>query len=153
VSGPKRPPIEPQDYLYGSSVVDIGDLRVARGKTRREASACQHLRLNYDNEERRVYCSHCESDVDPFDAFMTVVRSWRAMTGKLEARRKSIEEAEQFTLISRAAKEVDKVWRKRSQVPCCPSCNAGLLPEDFADGIKSTRSAEFERAKRKKTTP
>lgn len=81
---------------------------------------------------------------------MTVVHSWRAMTGKLEARRKSIEEAEQFTLISRAAKELDKVWRKRRQVPCCPCCNAGLLPEDFASGITSTRSADIERAKRKR---
>ena len=150
MSGPKRPPIEPRDYLHGINVVDIGDLRVARGKTRREHSACRHLRLNYDEEERRIYCSDCESDVEPFDAFMTVVHSWRAMTGKLEARRKSIEEAEQFTLISRAAKELDKVWRKRRQVPCCPSCTAGLLPEDFASGITSTRSADIERAKRKR---
>ena len=27
-------PIEPMDYLHGVKVVDIGDLRVARGETR-----------------------------------------------------------------------------------------------------------------------
>ena len=153
MSGPKRPPVEPREYIHGLNVVDIGDLRVARGKTRRELSACQHLRLNYDDEERRIYCSDCESDIDHFDAFITVVNNWRAMKRSLDARKKAVEEAEQFTLISRAAKQIDKAWRRRSQAPCCPSCNAGLLPEDFANGIKSTCSAEFERAKRKKTTP
>lgn len=150
MSGPKRPPIDPKDYLYGLTVVDIGDLRVARGKTRQNPSACRHLRLNYDDQERRIYCSDCEQDVDHFDAFITVVHNWRAMTKSLEARRKSIEESEQFTLFTRAAKEIDKAWRKRSQVPCCPSCNAGLLPEDFASGVKATKSADIERAKRKR---
>ncbi|MGB7387968.1 MAG: hypothetical protein WA929_10280 [Pseudomonas neustonica] len=153
MNGPKRPPIDPQEYLYGINVVDIGDLRIARGKTRREPAACNHLRLNFDDQERRIYCQDCEQEVDHFDAFITVVNNWRTMTRRLDERRKSIDEAEQFTLVSRAAKELDKAWRKRKQVPCCPSCNAGLLPEDFANGIKSTRSAEFERAKRKKTTP
>lgn len=42
-------PIEPQDYLYGTKVVQIEDLRVARGMTRRPVSSCRHRKLVYDN--------------------------------------------------------------------------------------------------------
>ena len=47
-------PIEPQEYLSGPTVVDIGDLRVARGLSRRPFSGCAHHSLVYDNKERRI---------------------------------------------------------------------------------------------------
>ncbi|WP_245006764.1 hypothetical protein ACK3BE_20030 [Pseudomonas mandelii] len=50
-------PIEPPDYLYGVNVVQIEDLRVAKGMSRRLASSCQHKKLVYDDKERRVWCS------------------------------------------------------------------------------------------------
>ena len=44
----KTPPIVEQEYLSGLKVVDIGDLRVARGMSRRPVSTCHHRPLVYD---------------------------------------------------------------------------------------------------------
>jgi len=144
-------PIEPQDYLYGLKVVQIEDLRVSRGLTRRPSSSCRHKALVYDDKERRIWCSDCESEIEPFDAFIGLCGVFSAGMKDLKSRRRKMDEAEAFQLRSRAAKAIDEAWRRRNTVPCCPSCNAGLLPEDFASGIRSTRSAEFERARRKRT--
>lgn len=62
-------PIEPMDYLRGVKLVDIGEVRVARGQTRVPRQTCQHTNMAYDDSERRVYCRDCGNDVDAFDAF------------------------------------------------------------------------------------
>lgn len=123
-------PIEPQEFTYGTKVVDIGDLRVARGLTRRPHTICKHLRLVYDTEERRIWCSDCETDVEPFDAFVNLVDRHSA----IEERIKRYREVEEHTLISRAAKRMDEAWRSRGMAPCCPHCDAVILSEDVVDG-------------------
>jgi hypothetical protein len=65
-------PIEPLDYLYGVKVVDIGDARVKRGKSRRPIGTCPHKSMHYDQEERRVWCADCEATLEAFDAFRQI---------------------------------------------------------------------------------
>jgi hypothetical protein len=50
----RDPPIEPLDYVGGVAVVVIGDVRVARGMSRRHHSSCPHVQLIYDQKERRL---------------------------------------------------------------------------------------------------
>ncbi|MCO6057359.1 hypothetical protein NG726_11825 [Pseudomonas sp. MOB-449] len=128
-------PIEPQDYLYGVKVVDIGDLRVARGLTRRPLSTCNHMRQVYDDKERRIWCSDCESEIEPFDAFMVMVGQMDSHWKRLQRRAREVAEAEQFTLRSRAAKVMDEAWRSTTMAPLCPHCNEALMPEDVAKGV------------------
>ena len=123
-------PIQSLEFL-GTKVVDIGDLRVARGRTRREYSTCKHLALVYDTTERRVWCSDCETDVESFDAFMGLVERHAAFDARIERYR----EAEKHTITSRAAKRMDEAWRSRKLAPQCPHCRAAILPEDVADGV------------------
>lgn len=127
-------PIEPQDYLYGVNVVDIGDLRVARGKSRRVPSTCRHLRLAYDSNERRIFCQDCENDVEPFDAFMQLVERHHYLEAKAEKMRQDAA----HTIISRAGKRMDEAWRSRNMAPCCPRCSMAILPEDVIDGLSMT---------------
>lgn len=144
-------PIEEQQYIHGVTVVDIGDLRVARGMTRRPYSSCRHASLTYDPRERRIWCKDCEKDVDPFDAFTGLVEQYnRAYKDHLK-REKEISEAEGFQARSRAAKTLDEAWRRRKRLPTCPHCRAGLFPEDFADGVGwiGREYAEALRGKRK----
>lgn len=128
-------PIEPQDYLYGVKVVDIGDLRIARGLTRRPRSVCKHASLVYDQKERRIWCKDCETEVPPFDAFIEIVEQFDA--GRKESERLIAEakEAQRFTIRSRAAKVVDEAWRSKNMVPVCPHCRKGMFPEDFVQGV------------------
>lgn len=140
-------PIQDQNYLSGLTVVDIGDIRVSRGMTRRPISSCSHRRMAYDPRERRIWCKDCEKDVDPFDAFKNLCENYHAAHEDLKRQRKEIEEAAQFQCRSIAAKAVDQAWRSRKMVPSCPHCMNGLLPEDFVKGVGMV-SREFAVARR-----
>ncbi|QEA38625.1 hypothetical protein FGL86_05720 [Pistricoccus aurantiacus] len=142
-------PIEPQDFCGGVKVVDFGDLRVARGLTRRPVASCRHLHLVYDNNERRVWCEDCESEVEPFDAFKAVCENIDSATNRLKRREQEVKEAEQFATRSRAVKALDKAWRSHHQAPMCPHCREALLPEDFSSGAMTT-GRELARAARRR---
>lgn len=124
-------PIVEQEYISGLTVVDIGDLRVSRGMTRRPASVCRHNRVTYDTSERRIWCRDCEKDVDPFDAFKNLSENYNRVYSSIQKERKELDEIGQFKIISIAAKTIDKAWRSHSMVPACPACGNGLFPEDF----------------------
>ena len=128
-------PIEPQEYLYGVKVVDIGDARVKRGMSRRVISSCKHANMHYDLAERRIWCADCESDVEGFDAFVVLVENFHRQERRLSTRESKIADAENLTLVSRAARVMDEHWRKRSTVPLCPHCSTPLLPEDVLRGL------------------
>lgn len=142
------PPIDELNYLAGIKVVDIGDLRVARGKSRRVPTACKHIALVYDSSERRIWCKDCETDVNPFDAFTGLVEQYNGAVQRLTRDREELDNAMKFAAHRRATKVLDEAWRSVKMVPCCPHCRQGLLPEDFADGIGTRVSKEFERARR-----
>ncbi|MHC2144085.1 hypothetical protein [Pseudomonas sp. 210_17 TE3656] len=134
-------PIEPQEWTYGVKVVQIEDLRVARGLTRRPASTCRHKNLVYDDKERRVWCSDCEAEVEPFDAFMGLVQVFSAGTNRINRRAAELAEAEKFQIRSRAAKVMDEAWRSKTMAPLCPHCNTAILPEDVVGGLASASKA------------
>lgn len=143
----KDPPIEPLNYLSGITVVDIGDLRIARGMSRRPHSSCQHPQLHYDNHERRIWCKDCERNIEPFDAFRMLVDRYGAALDNIKRREQALREAEAFKVRTIAAKKMDEAWRHRDMVPSCPYCHNGLLPEDFKAGI-SMIDKEFARLRR-----
>lgn len=147
-------PIDEQGFMGGVNVVDFGDLRVSRGLTRRPYTSCRHKRLSYDSKERRIWCRDCETDVDPFDAFMVIVENFDGACKKLDRRAQEVADAEAHTLRRRAAKEIDKAWQSRDMVPQCPSCDAGLFPEDFVRGISRINRewAEAQRKRQRETT-
>lgn len=143
-------PIEPQEYLYGVKVVQIEDLRVARGLTRRPASSCRHKKLVYDDKERRVWCSDCEAEVEPFDAFIGLVEVFSAGANRINKRSRELAEAENFQIRSRAAKVMDEAWRSTKMAPLCPHCMTAILPEDVVGGLASTSKALVVAARKRK---
>lgn len=144
-------PIEPQDYLYGVKVVDIGDARVKRGKSRRPIGSCGHKNMHYDPAERRIWCADCESDVEGFDAFVVLVENFHRQERRMKDREEKVVAAEETTLVSRAARVMDEYWRKRSTVPLCPHCCTALLPEDVVRGL-ALRSRSLIKTLVKETT-
>lgn len=142
-------PIDPKDYAAGVTVVDLGELRIKRGKARRTKGTCKHLNLTYDLDERRIWCDDCQSTVEPFDALLILTESYDRACKRLDRREKAIEEAEQFSLRSRASKVIDEAWRSKTMAPNCPHCSRTILPEDVIKGVSMT-SKEFELKRRQK---
>lgn len=143
----KDPPVEPLDYRHGPTVVDIGDVRVSRGMSRRPHSSCKHMRMCYDTHERRIWCQDCERDVEPFDAFKILVEHNATAWAKIKRRLDEVKAAESASIRSRAAKALDEVWRTRNMVPACPTCSHGLLPEMFANGVGTRLGRDYAEAR------
>lgn len=146
----RDPRIEALDYIAGVKVVDIGDVRVARGMTRRPFNGCSHVKLIYDTRERRIWCEDCENNVEAFDAFTMLVERFHDAEQKIRRRQAALDEAEAAKLVSVAARQIDKAWRHRGAVPACPSCGLGLFPEDFKRGVTGMLSREYATALRKR---
>lgn len=142
-------PIIPVRWVAGLNVVDIGDLRVARGKARRPYTACKHLQLVYDAQERRIFCTDCEADIHAFDAFTSIVERYSGALDRLSEREAQVNQAETFAVRSRAAKAMDEAWRSRTKYPCCPHCRRGISPHDVATRLAMV-GQEIENARRRK---
>lgn len=147
----RDPPIENPGFVGGVNVVDIGDLRVARGFSRRPYSACRHLRQTYDSQERRIWCQDCERTIETFDAYTVLVEHIDTAIRSLDRRTAEVAEAEKFSLRALATKALDKVWRGR-MIPACPQCGGGLFPEDFKHGVQTTLGRDYAEALRKSRT-
>ena len=140
------PPIEPQDYIGGVTVIDIGDARVARGLSRRPVSVCNHKNMVYDQNERRIWCKECETNVDGFDAFRILVEYFAAAQAAIVRDQERIEEAVKFNITRIAAKNMEEAFRRKRMVPCCPHCGCGIFPEDTNN--LSMVGREYEAARR-----
>ncbi len=143
-------PIEPQEYLYGVNVVDIGDIRVARGLTRRPHSTCAHRQQVYDDKERRIWCKDCETELEPFDAYMCLVGVMDGHIKNLKRREEQVKDAEAHSARSRAVKVLDQVWRSHQMAPLCPHCDTAILPEDVARGVATASKSLVIAARKRK---
>lgn len=119
------------------NVVDIGDLRVARGYSRRPIMMCHHHQIVIDEKERRLWCKDCEQEVDPYDYIKVFITQYRIARSKLIQERDEIEESKRFSARLIATRVLEKAWRKKNTVPCCPHCKRGISPEDVAQGVQS----------------
>lgn len=137
-------PIQELNYIR-PQVIDFGDIRVARGMSRRPVTTCLHAQLRYDLAERRIWCQDCEATVEGFDAFMVLVRNFEAMVNRASQNLRDAEEARAAVVHRIAARAVEKTWR-RGMAVTCPHCHRGILPGDSLGG----HSIEFEKARRAK---
>ncbi len=133
-------------FVAGATVVDIGDIRIARGFTRRHHTSCSHRKMMYDTHERRIWCKDCAHDVEPFDAFVALVGQHDDAVKILQRRQTQLAEAEAHKVRSLAAREIDKAWQSRTTVPACPHCSHGLFPEDFKNGVFASLGREYAEA-------
>lgn len=146
------PPLEPFETWRGVDfVVDLAGYRVRSGRTpyKSQKDLCKHTKVIYSSTERRVWCEDCNSPVDAFDALMTVVHHFENMQMEINRRLNKASEGKRAVIGRRAAKEFDNLWN-RKMAPCCPHCQRGLLPHDFADGASSAVGIEYENARRKR---
>lgn len=140
------PPIEEQEYIV-PQVIDFGDIRVARGMSRRPAVQCVHNSLTYDLSERRVWCRDCETTLEGFDAFMVLVERWQMIDRDIRRKHAEAQEARASVVHRIAARELESIWRHK-MAASCPHCNAGLLPEDVERCGSVSREIEIARRKR-----
>lgn len=145
----KDTPIKEMDFVSGVKVVNIGDIRVARGLSYRPYTSCPHVSLVYDDRERRVWCKDCQHNIESFDAFKILTQNAHAAYAEINRMWAEAKAAQEHTIHLIATKNIERAWRGKTMAIACPHCRGGLLPEDFTP-ISAMGSAEIERARRKK---
>lgn len=140
-------PIEPQDYLYGLKVVELDNIRIARGKTKRSYEKCNHLHMVIDDNERRVFCEDCQMAITAFDGLMALFKNWGRIVESLDRRSEEVRAAEKYSIRRIATKAIDSEFMKAYTVPCCPHCNEGLIPDDFTKIKRASKSLVMQKRK------
>jgi hypothetical protein len=80
---------------------------------------------------------------------MVLVRNYQLMIGDYQRRKADLDDAIKCNIRRIAARNLEKGWNSHRNVPACPHCARGLLPEDFEKGSRLV-SLDIERAKRKR---
>ncbi|MGE8046087.1 hypothetical protein ACQKO6_18030 [Pseudomonas monteilii] len=139
-----------------SNVVQFADLQIARLKDdhARRVKGCQHKRIRLDDVGEVVKCMDCESQVSAYWALQMLATDWKRQVDRLESEKTAVHKASQLSLHLNAAKQVESVWRSRADLPCCPHCDRGIMPEDglgsrtvskiFEQGLRVREAAEAE---------
>lgn len=149
---PKDPPLEvlPDGGTYHGVVVDLDKVRIRLGRTPYRVKNCEHKALIYSPSERRVWCENCERTIDNFDAFLIFTRHFERMESEARHKLTTAQEALNSAARLRATKALDRMWAGGKMAPCCPHCHAGLLAEDFANGVGAAMSKELVLAGRRR---
>ena len=136
---------------FASEVIDLDGVRVERGlPDTPHRQRCEHRQLVYNTEERRVWCKGCKRTVENFEAFTVLAQHFENMVRAAAHKMEIANAALKATIHRRATKAIDKAWSGHVGAIGCPHCRGGLLPEDFADGVRSWTSREIELARRAK---
>ena len=121
-----------------AQIVEIGEFRLKRER-HRLLDGCQHKHLTLDDEGEFVRCDDCQTQIGTYAALRMLVERWALLQDRVDAQQKAISEAASKTVELRAAQRVEKAWRSRSMVPCCPHCNAAIFPTDGFGGPMVSR--------------
>ncbi|HFD3783363.1 TPA: hypothetical protein ACF4EW_002634 [Pseudomonas aeruginosa] len=135
------------------NVVEVGDFSIARkGRIDRyDRQKCRHLRVELNDHGETVICSDCGVQVSAYWALNMVAERLSAEWSKLQRAKKQLSEDKSANLHLVAARVVEKAWRKRDLVPCCPHCGEGISPTDgFGNSLVSKRIDSARRAARAK---
>jgi hypothetical protein len=137
-----------KDFLSGR-VIDLESFRLTRTSTKGfglKTDPCQHVNKTLDSNGGIITCDDCKKQLSPIWVIEEIISKWGEWWRRLESRAAQVKELEGKTVILKAAKEIEKRWR-RKMAPCCPHCNRAILPEDRL-GESAAVSFEYELARR-----
>ncbi|CAG9194100.1 hypothetical protein BCAR13_110102 [Paraburkholderia caribensis] len=120
-----------------SNVIDIDALRVARKSSYvRAAGECRHMHITLDDNGDIVKCDDCGMQLSPYWALGHFVEHYQRAIAKLTRGENELRNAQEQGISLLAARRVERAWRSRTMVPCCPHCGEGVGPKD---GFGSTQ--------------
>lgn len=134
------------------NIIQIGDFSVARkGRVDRfDRQKCKHLRVELNDHGETVTCVDCGVQVSAYWALDMVAERIKSEWSKLQGAKDRLAEDKSASLHLVAARAVEKAWRKRDMVPCCPHCGEGVSAADgFGQSLVSKRIDDARRQARK----
>ena len=140
-----------------SNVVDFGAFRISQREGKRSWSyrdeRCSHHHLTLDDNGHIVRCDDCKEVVSAYWAIQMLAEVYNKAVRKVDAARQQVAEDKAHNIHLTAAKRVEKVWRSKNMVPCCPHCGRGIRPDDGLGHTQINRSIDERIRAIKKANP
>lgn len=135
-----------------SNIIDIDDLRVQRQlrHASRSAADCKHMRLELDDDGCIVRCSDCGVQLEAYWTLISFLEHYERALAKINARERRHAEERERDLHLTAAQRVERAWRSRTMVPCCPHCGEGIRATDGLGETMINRTIDDRRRAAKK---
>ncbi|POR52779.1 hypothetical protein B0G62_10476 [Paraburkholderia eburnea] len=135
-----------------SNIIDIDELRIQRQLKHeaRPAADCKHMHIDLDDVGCIVRCADCGAQLDAYWTLTLFLDHYGRALRKLNERERQHAEARARDIHLTAAQRVEKAWRSRTMVPCCPHCNEGIRADDGLGGTMINRSIDDRRRAAKK---
>lgn len=137
-------------------VVNIGEARIKRQLEHavwQRKGQCRHLNLTLDDNGHIVRCDDCKESLSAYWVIGMITEFHRDALRNIAARERAVAADKDANLHLIAARKVEKVWRSRSMVPCCPHCGHGILPEDNLGDRQMGKRFEIARRKKEDRNP
>jgi hypothetical protein len=139
----------------GDNIIQIGEFALKRKRERyiRSQEECRHLHVELDDNGDIVTCLDCNKQVSAYWALRNLTLEWEKAAKKVQLQQEKVREEANAKIHLIAARVVEQAWRRRSLVPTCPHCHAGILPTDGFGQSMMSRSIEIRRREVAKAQP
>lgn len=99
-----------------------------------EEGKCKHTRYVLNDEVGIVECRDCAAPVSAYHVLRQCALEENRLYRRLRAMRDEIQAIAGRRSWLKAVQRLDKIWRGRKMLPCCPHCRRGLFAEEMDDG-------------------
>ena len=110
-------------------VIDIEILRINRNIGKR--CKCHKRRFIIDPNNRSVYCEECGAWVDPYEAIEEMARNYERLHNNVAALLEQARQIANYKPWLTVFKSMEKLYRKKEMLPCCPGCSEPFRFEDI----------------------
>lgn len=114
------------DLPPADNIVDLRGVLERKSKPRE----CQHDHLEIDEANRRLTCTDCNREIDPYQALVYLAGRTSEWQIRWENMRKDYKNLANYVPHLRAVRELEGMWRGK-RLPMCPHCKTGVTAESL----------------------
>lgn len=97
----------------------------------RKRCTCENRTFVLDPRNREVHCGQCGELVDAFDAMMELCNNYERINEQMDSILKQKKELSKYKPRLEVIKKLEKEYRGKKMLPCCPICNNPFYLEEI----------------------
>lgn len=113
-----------------NNIIQIADFSILEKKTKWGSKECKHRTITLNDNGQIVTCCDCGQQVSAYWMLKESSNLWKMLEDQLKRREDKLREDKEANLHRIASRRVDKIWRCKDLVPCCPHCGEGISTSD-----------------------
>jgi hypothetical protein len=115
-------------------------------RKRGKSCGCLHQRFVIDEQHGTVECAECGDVVSAFHAMCEIAKDERDFRRQWASLKATYNEMLAYKPWLVAVRKLERIWRGKRMLPCCPQCGRGLEAEEL---LGRSVGIDFEMSRRK----